>query len=237
MAIILFAHNFIDNKGLWNLYSVSPTTHPGPLGAKSYSSQGLCAPSPQWDQHQRGCVTGQSGRGNIAGRAQWGAAWHRECREPRRTGGLGRRSNHVTTPWAGETAGSKDRPWRPSLSTQSSEDWGPKGRVPGTTWYGPMGYHWLSWDTSTPLAMLTHLWVFRTCFLFSHLCALSVFWNTPLHTTLAKVSSFKTVCLACPLTTVYKGSQIGHPMLFSICPNLPLTAPLCPLPLAPVFLP
>lgn len=59
----------------------------------------------------------------------WGAPQCREHEEPRRTGSLGR--HHVMMPRAGESAGDRDTCWRTWVPRQVTEDWGPKGRVPG----------------------------------------------------------------------------------------------------------
>lgn len=67
MAIILFAHNFINDKDFENFILFFL-----PLGAKSYSSQGLHDPLAQQDKDQSGYVTEQSGRAQLGSRTMQG---------------------------------------------------------------------------------------------------------------------------------------------------------------------
>lgn len=67
----------------------------------------------------------------------WGALQCGEHVEPRRTGSLGRKSNHVIKPWAGDTVGHRDMVDRGGggwVGAQTDHrGLGTKGRVPGHT--------------------------------------------------------------------------------------------------------
>lgn len=55
---------------------------------------------------------GQHGRGNVSDNgSDKEPHMHGAYEEPRRTGSLGRKSDHVMTPWAGETMGYRDTHW------------------------------------------------------------------------------------------------------------------------------
>ena len=91
----------------------------------------------------------------------------REREEPRRAGSLGRKSDHVMTPWAGETMGYRDMHWgaeapRQEIGDQREGAW-------AHICNGLVSCHWLSQATSTSLAILAHLCIFE-CAAHSYLC-------------------------------------------------------------------
>lgn len=177
MAIILFAHNFTDYKGLWDLNSglfgyffflgnwelkqpggLWPHTHPNKTRDQGHA------------RRQR--YHGETQQGNISYKAHLGSPKCRQHGEPRRTGSLGWKSNQ------GRHHG-QEKQWRKDMHRWRCPDRPQRigDQRPGAwalIWNGFMSGRWLSQATSTSLAILAHLWIFQMCLPFLPLCLSSI---------------------------------------------------------------
>lgn len=243
MAIILFAHNFTDYKGLWDLNSglfgyffflgnwelkqpggLWPHTHPNKTRDQGHA------------RRQR--YHGETQQGNISYKAHLGSPKCRQHGEPRRTGSLGWKSNQ------GRHHG-QEKQWRKDMHRWRCPDRPQRigDQRPGAwalIWNGFMSGRWLSQATSTSLAILAHLWIFQMCLPFLPLCLSSIgcFWNTLLqflHNTAKSNYFLKTFCL---LTITYtKVTKTWHATLFPNSPALLSQLLCCPFPLYLPFSP